>query len=248
MVTPAGIIDVISDQFGVARATVAIQDRMLVTSGHRLITGRGKAARGSPDGAAALLLAVAATPLSGPAVKETAVHYERYARLLASAASGEQATSQIKLLSKLEPGHSLHAAIAAIIVALGEGVAQACDVFADALPDADGFLTDQLSIDVELSAPMPTAAIVVRAVQRQVRATGTLHPDDGLPVFEEEDVARYDCRVEYLPTFDEAEKYLNTLPRHPIAGRRSPDLSQTRTFTIATLAHVAALFFNRVKL
>jgi hypothetical protein len=247
MVAPANIINVISDQLGVARATVAMQDRMLVTSGHRLITGRGRAARGSPDSAAALLLAVAATPLSGPAVKETAVHYERYARLLATAPSGEGATWPLKHLSQLAPGHSLHAAIAVIIVALGEGVAQACDLFTDAQPDANGISTD-LSIDVELDAPMPSAAVVVRAVQWRAHATGLRHPDDGLPTFNEEKVARFECRVEYRPTHDEAENYLNTLPRHPGVGRRSPDLRQTRTFTLATLAHVAALFSDRVKL
>jgi hypothetical protein len=179
MVTPANIIDVISDQFGVPRATVAMQDRMLVTSGHRLITGRGRAARGSPDGAAALLLAVAATPLSGPAIKDTAVHYERYARLLATTPSGECTTWQVKHLNNLEPGHSPHAAIAAIIALFGEGISQPCDLFADALPDANGISSD-VSIDVELRAPTPTAEIVVRAVQRRARLTELRNPVDEL--------------------------------------------------------------------
>jgi hypothetical protein len=241
MVTPANIIDVVSDQLGVARATVAMQDRMLVTSGYRPITGRGRAARGSPDGASALLIAVAATPLSGPGVKETAVHYERYARLAATE------SWPVKHLDQLAPGHSLHEAITAIIGVLGEGTAQASDLFAHATPDTDDIFTN-LAIDIELGAPMPSAAIAIRAEQLRYHVSGHLNPHDSSPSFDQECVARFGCRVEYRQTFDEAEKYLETLPMHPIAGRRSPDLSQTRTFTIATLAHIAALFSDRVKL
>jgi hypothetical protein len=247
MVTPSDIIDVVSDQLGVARATVAMQDRMLVTSGFRPITGRGRAARGSPDGASALLIAVAATPLSGPGVKETAVHYERYAHLAATTQSGEWASWKVKHLDQLAPGHSLHAAIAAIIRALGEGATQASDLFAEANPDGSGVHT-QLTIDVELGAPMPSAAIAIRADQLRYFEFDQLNPHDGLPIFDEECVDRFECRVEYRQTFEDAEKYLETLPIHPEVGRRSPDLSQTRTFTIATLAHLAALFSKREKL
>ncbi|NEU95232.1 hypothetical protein [Bradyrhizobium uaiense] len=194
-----------------------------------------------------MILAVAATPLSGPGVKETAVHYERYARLAATALSGDWASWPLKHLDKLAAGHALQEAIAAIIVALGEGAAQAADLFADATPDANGIAT-HLSIDVELGAPMPSAAISIQARQLRYYESGRINRDDGLPIFDEECVARFEYRVEYRQTFDEAEKYLETLPLHPIAGRRSPDLRQTRTFTIATLAHVAALFSDRVKL
>ena len=244
MVTPSDIIDVVSDQLGVARATVAMQDRMLVTSGYRPITGRGRAARGTPDGASALLIAVAATPLSGPGVKETAVHYERYAHLAAIARSGDWTSWQIKHLDQLAPGHSLHAAIATIIRALSEGVTQASDLFADANPDGGDVYT-QLTIDVELGAPAPSAAIEIRAEQLRYFESGRLNPHDGLPIFDEECVDRFECRVEYRQTLDEAEKYLATLPIHPVVGRRSPDLRQTRTFSIATLAHIAGLFSKR---
>ncbi|WP_139024912.1 hypothetical protein [Bradyrhizobium sp. STM 3843] len=246
MTAPSNIIDAVSDLLGVARATVALQDRMLVTSGHRSITGRGRAARGSPESAAALLLAVAATPLSGPGVKETAVHYERYARLAAIAESGDWAAWPLKHLGSLPAGHSLHEAIAAIIVALGEGVTQASDLFLDAAPDADGVTTD-LRIDVELEAPWPHAAITIRADQRRYYQTGEVDPADGVPIFHEDCIAQFKCRIEYRQTREEAEKYFDTLPRHPKAGRRTPDLRQTRRFTIATLAHIAALFSNRVK-
>jgi hypothetical protein len=247
MVTPASIIDVVSDQLGVARATVALQDRMLVTSGHRVITGRGRAARGSPEGAAALLLAVAATPLSGPGVKETAIHYERYARLFARASSGEPVTWRLKHLNQLAPGHSLHEAVAAIIVILGKGVSQASDLFPEAEPDTDGVSTD-LRIEVEVKAPIPTAAIDIRAVQWRAYPTGKLDSLDGLPTFEEERVASFDYRVEYQATLDDLQTYSDTLPPHPIAGRRTPDLMQTRKFSRSTLAHIAALFSDQVTL
>ncbi|MCK1469251.1 hypothetical protein [Bradyrhizobium sp. CW10] len=247
MATPANIIDVVSDQFGVARATVAMQDRMLVTSGHRMITGRGRAARGSPEGAAALLLAVAATPLSGPGIKETAIHYERYSHLLAASPTGELVTWPLKHLKQLRAGHSLHEAVAAIIILLGRGVSQASDLFADARPDANGITTD-LSMEVELAAPTPSAAIVIRAHQWNAYPTGQFHPDDNLPVLDRDRVAMYECRVEYSATFDDMQKYLETLPLHPIAGRRSPDLTQKRKFSLATLAHVAALFSDKTKL
>lgn len=247
MATPADIIDVVSDQLGVARATVALQDRMLVTSGHREITGRGRAARGSPEGAAALLLAVAATPLSGPGIKETAVHYERYARLFAKAASGERTTWPLKHLEQLPAGHSLHEAVAAIIVLLGKGVSQASDIFSEAKPDADGVNTD-LDIEVELDAPAPSAAIVIRATQWKAHATKQLNTQDNLPFFEEEQIARFECRLEYRATLDDMKEYLDTLPIHPVAGRRPPDLKQTRKFSRATLAHVAALFSGKARL
>ena len=183
MVTPAKIIDVVSEQLGVARATVAMQDRMLVTSGHRIITGRGRAARGSPEGAAALLLAVAATPLSGPGIKETAIHYERYSRLFAKTRSGELVTWPLKHLEHLRAGHTLHEAVAAIIVLLGRGISQASDLFSEAMPDADNIET-HLSMDVELDAPAPSAAIVIRAQQWKAYPTGQLYIDESLPAFE----------------------------------------------------------------
>ncbi|WP_416193170.1 hypothetical protein [Nitrobacter sp. TKz-YC01] len=252
MVTPANIINVVSDQFGVHRATVSMHDRMLVTSGHRKITGRGNAARGSPDSAAALLLAVAATPLSGAAIKETAIHYERYARLLATCHGGGWDSWQVKHLDQLAPGHSLHEAIAAVIVALGAGIAQACDLFEEAVPDTDDILTD-LAIDVELDAPTPSAAIFIRAEQWRYHLMGELPAGGDLTIeqraiFQDERVAQFESRVEYRQTFEDTTEYLDTLPLHPIVGRRSPDLKQKRVFTIATLAHVAALFSDRVKL
>jgi hypothetical protein len=247
MATPANIIDVVSDQLGVARATVAMQDRMLVTSGHRMITGRGRAARGSPEGAAALLLAVAATPLSGPGIKETALHYERYSRLFARTRSGELVTWPLKHLEHLRAGHTLHEAVAAIIVLLGRGISQASDLFAEAKPDADGIDT-HLSMEVELDAPTPSAAIAIRAQQWKAHPTGRHHTDDGLPAYEGDRIASFEYRVEYHATFDDMKKYLDTLPLHPIAGRRSPDLTEKRKFSLATLAHVAALFSDKTKL
>jgi hypothetical protein len=247
MVTPTEIIEVVSDQFGVSRATVAMQDRMLVTSGHRPITGRGRAARGSPEGASALLLAVAATPLSGPGVKETAIHYERYAHLMATTLKGDPASWPVKHLDLLAPGHSLHEAVTVLIGALCSGLAQARDLFADAMPDADRLSTD-LSIDIELNAPRPHAAIVIRAEQIQYNESGRYRAATDIPIFDEERVAVFECRVEYRQTAEHLEEWSETLPPNPLGGRRLPDLRQTRTFSLATLARVAALFSDRVRL
>ena len=51
----------------------------------------------------------------------------------------------------------------------------------------------------------------------------------------------FEYRVEYCATFDDMKKYSDTLPLHPIAGRRLPDLTEKRKFSLVTLAHVARL-------
>jgi hypothetical protein len=242
MTAPAAIIDVVARHMGIPRATVAVQDRMLVTSGHRRITGRGRAARSTPDDAAAILLAIAATPLAGPAVKETVLNYERYAGLIAANATGELHTWELRHLSELRPGHTLKEALTAIITAIANGAKQASDLWKEAKPDK-GEITTDLSVTVELEAPTPTATIKIVAVQmKPIFFTAKHCPADAAPWFLDEPVATFSAQGTYYATEAMLERYMESLPLMPSGARESPDLSQVRRFTLATIKPVAMLF------
>ncbi|WFU45779.1 hypothetical protein QA640_43820 (plasmid) [Bradyrhizobium sp. CB82] len=216
---------------------------MLVTSGHRQITGRGRSARSSPADAAALILAVVATPLSGPGVKETALHYERYSRLVAKDEGGEPANWRLKRLRELVPGRTLGEALTAVIEAIVDEPRQACDLFEQALPNSAGTWTE-FSIAIELEAPMPTASIRISAQQR--KETTLEHP--GRPPISIADVvAEFSAHVHYGPTYESARDYLETLPELAPGARRGSDLTQIRRFTHNTLKPVADLFSVRDK-
>ncbi len=68
MPTPAQIIDVVSLRLGVHRKTVSLYDRLLVVHGYRKVSGRGRSAVTTFSDAAALIIAVAATPITGAAL------------------------------------------------------------------------------------------------------------------------------------------------------------------------------------
>ncbi|MCK1472831.1 hypothetical protein [Bradyrhizobium sp. CW10] len=235
MTSPSTIIDVVSDRLGVARATVAMQDRMLVTSGHRQITGRGRSARSTPADAAALILAVAATPLSGPGVKETAMNFERYAGLVATDESGQPASFEIKPLFNLGAGHTLQVGLAGIIAMLAEGNHRASDLI-EVFPKDEPEDEISIGILVELETPTPKARIHFEIEQRKSWATV-----DG-ETRQLELLSRAVTRLDYLPSPGTLENYLETLPRLGTGLWRPSDLTQTRRFSHETIQPVADLF------
>lgn len=219
-----------------------MQDRMLVTSGHRQITGRGRSARSSPADAAALILAVAATPLSGPSVKETATYYERYADLVATEESGHPASFEIKPLVHLGAGHTLHDALAAIIAMLAGGNERASHLI-EGLPEDEPEDETSIAILVELEMPTPMARIHFQIEQRKFQWV-TL---DGKP-HQLEFLRKAVSQMTYISRPEALEKYLETLPKLGVGLWRPSDLTQTRKFTHETLRPVADLFrFEKMK-
>ncbi|WP_338828345.1 hypothetical protein [Bradyrhizobium sp. 27S5] len=158
MPTPADIIDVIATRLSFPRKTVAQQDRLLVINGERKISGRGRSATASPTDAAAILIAVAATPICGPAININ--NYQSYANLnavhLAAGKLGSWRT--IDSLGVLPDGHTLLEALSSIIDCLSKGTL---------LPNSNGIMPPRgelpyhINIGVDLHAPRSSATIMI---------------------------------------------------------------------------------------
>ncbi|MCK1310806.1 hypothetical protein [Bradyrhizobium sp. 45] len=122
-------------------------------NGQWKISGRGRSATASPSDAAALLIAVAATPISGPAM--SIANYESYANLhavdLLKGNIGSWLT--IESLCGLSDGHSLLEALSWIIDHLSKGAL---------LPNSKGIIPQRgeypyhINIKVDLYAPRST--------------------------------------------------------------------------------------------
>jgi hypothetical protein len=128
----------------------------LVINGQRKISGRGRSATASPSDAAALLVAVAATPIAGPAMN--IANFKSYANLRgAHLPPGELGTWQdIDALRGLANGHTLVESLSRIIDCLSKGVL---------LPDSNGSMTppgeypNHIDVRVELYAPTSRANV-----------------------------------------------------------------------------------------
>ena len=167
--TPADIIDVISSRLSFPKKTVAQHDRLLVIKGQRKISGRGRSATASPGDAAALLVAVAATPIAGPAMN--IANFMSYANLRGvHLPPGELGSWQeIDALCGLADGHTLVEAISQIIDSLSKGVL---------LPDSNGRMLPQgeypyhIDVTVELYAPVARATVIIERTPN-----GSFDPD-----------------------------------------------------------------------
>jgi hypothetical protein len=210
--TPADIIDVISTRLSFPKKTVAQHDRLLVINGQRKISGRGRSATASPGDAAALLIAVAATPIAGPAMN--IANFKSYANLRGvHLPPGELGTWQeIEALRGLANGHTLVEALSRIIECLSKGVL---------LPDSNGSMMPPgecpYHIDVRVELYAPTSGATVR-IERT--------PKDSFdPVFAE--VLHY-----YRTIYDEP-----IAPPEALI-----DFTQVRSFGMLTLWSLAYLF------
>ena len=160
--TPADIIDVISTRLSFPKKTVAQHDRLLVINGQRKISGRGRSATASPGDAAALLVAVAATPIAGPAMN--IANFKSYANLRGvHLPPGELGTWQeIEALRGLANGHTLVEALSRIIDCLSKGVL---------LPDSNGSMMPPgeypYHIDVRVELYAPTSGATVKSNARR---------------------------------------------------------------------------------
>jgi hypothetical protein len=167
--TPADIIDVISERLGVPRPTVVQHDRLLAIRGHRRISGRGRAARAQPEDAAALLIAVMASSAWGQAVKETTLHYEKYAGLRALRPLTDEPTNWdgVKPLAGLPDGHSLLGVLTRLIRACSDKPDwSAADVWGNAPPNLREvkFEDSSVSIEIAFKLPFPEVDISISAL------------------------------------------------------------------------------------
>jgi hypothetical protein len=210
--TPADIIDVIATRLSFPKKTVAQHDRLLVINGQRKISGRGRSAMASPSDAAALLIAVAATPIAGPAIN--IANYQSYANLHAvHLPPGKLGSWQtIASLRDLPDGHSLLEALSRIIDCLSKGAL---------LADSNGIMLPRgeypyhIDVHVDLYAPVSGATLRIE------RTTANSS---------EPDLAE---SLHYYRTIDDE-------PIAPLDLQI--DFEQTRSFGIRTLWSLAELF------
>jgi len=158
MPTPAQIIDVVSLRFGISRKAVALYDRLLVVHGYRKISGRGRSAVTTFGDAAALIIAVAATPITGAALN--IANFEAYAGLRAAnlAAGDVGGWTTISSLVELHDGHTLHEVLTRILTRLYEGT-----LISDSTgqPLAKGKIPYQADVGVNFYAPYPRASVTI---------------------------------------------------------------------------------------
>ena len=124
MATPGELVKAVASVLGVPGATVAQYDRHLAEAGMRSKSGRGKsAARVTPRDASNLLIAIAASPVSGPSVKEASNTCKTYASLTFRGEDLLQRFSKLGLpaLDQLPPTHTLGEAISLLIASAAAG-------------------------------------------------------------------------------------------------------------------------------
>src|SRR3981189_795269 len=124
---PSQLTEAVATILDVPEPTVRQVDRHLVTAGIRQAHGRGRSAKTvTPVDAANLLIAIAAAPISGSAIIESASNYEKFASLpavgqLPPTLATWPATIKSKHLGRLQCGHTLRDGIAALIWAAPAG-------------------------------------------------------------------------------------------------------------------------------
>jgi hypothetical protein len=218
MATPGQLVEAIAVSLGIPLATVIQHDRQLAESGLRSKRGRGaSAAAVTPRDAANLLIAVAASPLAGPTVKEAVRTCETYGSLkVLPRASRVDRFSKFGLptLAKLPAGHSLREALSILIDGIGKG-----EIFQ--IPDREGPLTADFFFGVRFEGPHPWAEIL---------ADGSVG---------QEKISQM-ARLVY--TSGKTAKGF----RKPRAAQRG-DLHQTRSITFATIRALGSLIGRGAK-
>jgi hypothetical protein len=158
MATPGQLVEAMAFSLGISVATVTQYDRQLAESGLRSKGGRGtSAAKVTARDAANLLIAVAASPVAGPTVKEAVRTCEAYGSLKALRRASWRTDRLPKFglptLASLPAGHSLREALSVLIDAAGKG-----EIFQ--IPDREGPLTADFCFGVTFQGPEPWAEIL----------------------------------------------------------------------------------------
>jgi len=157
MATPGQLVEAMAVSLGISVATVIQYDRQLAESGLRSKGGRGtSAAAVTAQDAANLLIAIAASPLAGPTVKEAVRTCDAYGSLkVLPRASWMHRFPKFGLptLAGLPAGHSLREGLSALIDAVGKG-----EIFQ--IPDREGPITADFCFGVRFEGPEPWAEIL----------------------------------------------------------------------------------------
>ena len=161
MATPGQLVEAMALSLGIPVATVIQFDRQLAENGLRSKSGRGtSAAAVTARDAANLLIAVAASPLAGPTVKEAVRTCEAYGTLKTrQSASWVDKFPMFGLptLASLPAAHSLREALSVLIDGVGKG-----ETFR--LPGREGALMRSRARDfcfsVQFVGPEPWAEIL----------------------------------------------------------------------------------------
>src|SRR5882724_1322388 len=115
MATPGELVKTMAEALGISEGTVFQFDRSLSEGGLRSKSGRGRsAARVTAEDAANLLIAIAAAPISGPAVKDAVQTCRIYGSLPAMSTRAMRKAfgdNGLPCLAKLPVKHSLHTAL-----------------------------------------------------------------------------------------------------------------------------------------
>ena len=126
MATPGQLVEAMALSLGIPIATVIQYDRQLAENGLRSKSGRGtSAAAVTARDAANLLIAVAASPLAGPTVKEAVRTCEAYGSLKALQRASWRLDKFPKFglptMASLPAAHSLREALSVLIDGVGKG-------------------------------------------------------------------------------------------------------------------------------
>ena len=170
MATPGELVKALATVLGVPEATVVQYDRQLAEAGMRSKSGRGRsAAHVTPRDATNLLIAIAASPVSGPSVKEASNTCKAYASLTFRAEDSLQRFSELGLpaLDQLPPTHTLGEAISLLIAraAAGEEIGNVAD-----------HQFEKRSLSISFFGPQPAAEIYGYALVelKIIRSTSTV--------------------------------------------------------------------------
>src|SRR5262245_12006906 len=157
MATPGQLVEAMAVSLGISVATVIQYDRQLAESGLRSKGGRGtSAAAVTAQDAANLLIAIAASPLAGPTVKEAVRTCEAYGSLKAlqrASWSTSFPKFALRTWATLRPAHPLGEALTKLIDAVGKG-----EIFQ--IRDREGPFTADFCFGVRFEGPEPWAEIL----------------------------------------------------------------------------------------
>jgi hypothetical protein len=158
MATPGQLVQAMATALGISVATVTQYDRQLAENGLRSKRGRGtSAAAVTARDAANLLIAVAGSPLGGPAVKEAVRTCEAYGSLKALQRASWRLDKFPKFglptMASLPAAHSLREALSVLIDGVEKG-----EIFQ--IPDREGPLTADFCFGVRFEGPEPWAEIL----------------------------------------------------------------------------------------
>src|SRR5262245_32027450 len=119
MASPGQLVEVTAAALGLSEATVRQYDRVLAESGLRSKSGRGSsAAKVTAEDTANLLIAIAASPLSGAPLRDAATRCKIYGSLPSTRVRGSMrsfGSCGLRSLSRLKAKHTFSDALQTLL-------------------------------------------------------------------------------------------------------------------------------------